>query len=702
MSYLKMTANSGISQRMNDPVTILPGVGKKRAETLARLDIETVEDLLRHYPKRYEDRRRALLISELKNGVAALTRVRVHRIIKAPGFVRGGGAKRIPMKVYCRDDSGELTLLFFNARWLSGAFNIGAEYWIYGIPRRDLAGVFMAHPEFDLITSGDEVKGDGNGAGIIPVYPLTEGISQKYLRSLIKLALPAAENAKENLPEKIIKERRLAPLSFALKNIHYPDDEHALNAARYRLVYEELFLLQYRLLKARAGADEDGGLLRDARNDADSGLVRDALNDIYGLFPFELTGAQKRSIEEIYSDMTGTVPMRRLLQGDVGSGKTAVASAVAFMAAKNGYQTAIMAPTEILAVQHYQELNKIFQNTSVNVGLLTSGLPPAQKREVKENITSGAAHIVIGTHALIEPDITFENLGLVVTDEQHRFGVRQRLALKEKGKAPDTLVMTATPIPRTLAMMLYADLDVSLLDEMPPGRKTVKTRYIDSSKRDAAYEFAEKEMASGRQVYVVAPMIGDEEEDLAGEDGDENETGLASAIELTEELKILFPHRSVTMLHGRMKSEQKEEIMRAFAAGDIDLLVSTVVIEVGISIPNAAVMIVENAERFGLAQLHQLRGRVGRGAAKSYCILISDSGTELARKRLETLAYEHDGFKIAELDLALRGPGDLFGVRQHGLPELKIADPVKHMDILMLANSDAKELIKNEGDSRRV
>ena len=691
-----MTANFGISQRMSEPVTVLPGVGTKRAETLAKLEIKTVDDLLRHYPKRYEDRRRPLQIGELKDGEAALIRVCVLRINKAPDFVRGK-TKRIPMKVYCYDRSGEITLLFFNARWLSGAFQTGAEYWVYGMPKRDQFGVSMAHPDFDLISS-EETK-DESGAGIIPVYPLTAGVSQKYLRSLIRSALPLAEKCTETLPGDLIKKRNLAPLGFALSNIHFPDDGHSLNAARYRLVYEELFLLQYKLLRARAGADVDAGLLRDARGDeGDAHDDNEAIqNDVIKLFPFELTGAQKRSIEEINTDMTGPVPMRRLLQGDVGSGKTAVAAAAAYIAAKNGLQTAIMAPTEILALQHFQEFTGVFKETFVQVGLLTSGLSVSQKRDVKDGLKNGEVHVVIGTHALIEPDISFKNLGLVVTDEQHRFGVRQRLALKEKGRAPDTLVMTATPIPRTLAMMLYADLDVSVLDEMPPGRMKVTTRFINSSKRESAYEFAEKEIISGRQVYVVAPMIGDEAEDDEADD-----TALASAIELNEELKTLFPKRRISMLHGRMKSEQKEEIMHMFAAGDIDLLVSTVVIEVGVNIPNASVMIVENAERFGLAQLHQLRGRVGRGAAKSYCILISDSNTDLAVKRLETLAREHDGFKIAELDLSLRGPGDLFGVRQHGLPELKIADPVKHMDILKLANSDAKELIKNESHSGRI
>ena len=687
-----MTANSEISQRINDPVTVLRGVGLKREETLSKLGIKTIEDLLRHYPLRYEDRRRPVPVNELKDGESALVRVQVLRVIKGPGFTRGG-LKRIPMKVFCCDDSAKLTLLYFNSRWFENAFQSGQEYWIYGTPRRDLSGVTMAHPDFDLILPDE--AGETEGKGIVPIYPLTAGITQKYMRSLIRSALPFAENMKENLPDRLIKKRKLAPVGFALKNIHYPDDEHTLNAARYRLVYEELFLLQYRLLCARARKDLPG---KSGETINKAGITT---GDALKILPFKPTAAQERVIEEINADMSSDLQMRRLLQGDVGSGKTAAAAAAAFIAAKNGFQTAIMAPTEILAAQHYREFTRILEGTGIRLGLLTSGLSAAEKRGIKDGIENGEIEIVIGTHALIEPDIAFSQLGLVVTDEQHRFGVRQRLALKEKGSSPDTLVMTATPIPRTLAMMLYADLDVSVLDEMPPGKQKVVTRFINSSKRDAAYGFAEKEMDSGRQVYVVAPMIGDEAEEGYAEtvsEAESEETPLASAVALTEELSALFPGRNVTMLHGRMKSEQKEDTMRAFAAGDIDMLVSTVVIEVGVNVPNASVMIIENAERFGMAGLHQLRGRVGRGSAKSYCVLISDSKSELAMKRLETLSREHDGFKIAELDLSLRGPGDLFGVRQHGLPELKIADPARHMDILMKANADAKELVKDAGD----
>jgi len=668
-----------------DPVTSLPGIGVKRAETLLKLQIRNIDDLLRHYPRRYEDRRRPEPVLSLKNGVAALVRVYVRRVINAPA-----GMRRIPMKVICGDDSGEVTLLFFNTRWLSRAFAEGQEYWVYGTPRIGLAGFFMAHPDFEAVTqAGAEGNVQDAGAGIIPIYPLTAGLTQKYLRAAIRAAMPATENMTEFLPDSLLMKRRLAPLAYALKQIHFPEDEHALNAARYRLVYEEWFLLQAKLLftrfHSRAVSVDKAPRIREEDF---------CVDDASRLFPYRLTGAQRRVIEEIRMDMTAAAPMHRLLQGDVGSGKTAVAAAAAMFAAGARFQTAVMAPTEILAAQHFMEFERLFHETGVRTALLTSSLSAAQRRDVLEGLKTGEISIVTGTHALIEPGVVFSRLGLVITDEQHRFGVRQRLLLREKGIDPDTLVMTATPIPRTLALMLYADLDVSVLDEMPPGRKPVETRFINSMKRDAAYEFAEREMAAGRQVYVVAPMIDDEETDDPVQDQD----ALKSAVRLSDELSARFPLRRVGVLHGRMKGDKKDVTMRAFAAGEIDLLVCTVVIEVGVNVPNATMMIVENSERFGLAQLHQLRGRVGRGAEKSYCVLISDSKSELSVKRGETLSLEHDGFRIAELDLTLRGPGDIFGVRQHGLPELKIADPAKHMDILRKASEDAKELfLRDQG-----
>ena len=679
---------------LDDSVTALPGVGKKRAEFLAKLEINTIEDLLRHYPRGYEDRRVTVPVAALKDGEAALVRVRAQNIVSAPGFARKGSAKRIPSKISCNDESGEMTLLFFNARQLAYVFKPGEEYWVYGTPRRDFFGVSMAHPDFEPVVGNAGEPGpvgDGEGRGIVPVYPLSAGLTQRMMRLLTLSAIPSAELLPETLPAEILTERKLAPLPFSLKNIHYPEDEHALNAARYRLVYEEFFSLQYSLLSSRA--DGERGKAGDGEITCASTAFAD---DAVSALPFELTAAQRRVVKEICADMERPVPMRRLLQGDVGSGKTAVAAVAAIVSVKSGFQAAIMAPTEILAAQHFKELENMFQSVGIRTGLLTSGLSAPEKRRVKEGLQSGDIHVAIGTHALIEPDIAFSNLGLVVTDEQHRFGVRQRLALREKGRDPDTLVLTATPIPRTLAMMLYADLDLSALDEMPAGRQKVSTWFINPSKRDAAYGFAEKEISAGRQVYVVAPAIKADLGDDEDEQEQEQEQNIASAEGLYDELTKLFPERRVAMLHGKMKSEQKEGVMSAFADGAIDLLVSTVVIEVGVNVPNASVMIVENAERFGLAQLHQLRGRVGRGEAKSYCILISDTEQGPAYERLTTLAKEHDGFRIAELDLKLRGPGDLFGVRQHGLPEFKIADPAKHMDILLQANADAKRIVGQE------
>jgi len=676
-----------------DPVTSLPGVGVRRAETLSKLEIRSIEDLIRHYPKRYEDRRQPTPVNSLRDGEAALVRVCVRHVVHAPSRKYGGAMPRIPMKVVCGDDSGEMTLLFFNARYLAHAFREGAEYWVYGTARVGLAGVSMAHPDFDEAAredSGDGIQAVDAGAGIVPVYPLTAGLTQKFMRTLIRAAIPAVERMDEFIPEYVLEERRLAPIGYALKHIHFPEDGHALNAAKYRLIYEELFLLQAKLLYARGSA-------RGANKRAPVCVPDTGVFDAAGLFDFELTGAQRRVIEEIRLDMSASAPMNRLLQGDVGSGKTAVAAAAAMFAAGAGLQAAIMAPTEILAAQHFLEFERLFLKSGIRTALLTASISAAQRRETLEGLKTGEILIVTGTHALIGPEVVFHRLGLVVTDEQHRFGVRQRLRLREKGEEPDALVMTATPIPRTLALMLYADLDVSILDEAPPGRKPVSTRFIDSSKRDAAYEFAEREMNAGRQVYVVAPSIGDGEDAMPDEaDRPLEEDALKSAVGLFEELTARFPHRRVGLMHGRMKSGQKDESMRAFAAGETDLLVSTVVIEVGVNVPNATLMVIENSERFGLAQLHQLRGRVGRGAAKSYCVLISDSKSELSVKRGETLALEHDGLRIAELDLTLRGPGDLFGVRQHGLPELRLADPVKHIDILQKANNDAQGLLKRD------
>ncbi|MDR0876388.1 MAG: ATP-dependent DNA helicase RecG [Clostridiales Family XIII bacterium] len=713
-----------------DAVAVLPGIGTKRAERLSSLGINSVSDLLRHYPVRYEDRRNIRSIAEVRDGETALIFARVTRVNEPAFAARGKGGTGPPMRLWVTDGSGVLNVLFFNHRYLRNVFAEGARYLFYGAVRVSLDGPSMSHPDFERIEGGADVK----GPGLVPVYGLTAGVTQKMLRNLLAQAIPAAEAEAEVIPGSVVTARHLAPPLYALTNIHFPSDEHALKSARYRLIYEELFLLQAGLFllrnrgKAKGETKGDGSCVFLGKTHEPSPFVSllSVREEFAGLLPYALTGAQERAISEVFADMAADRPMARLLQGDVGSGKTAVAMAAALFASRRGAQTLYMAPTEILAAQQAAEFARVFEGTGLRVGYLASGLPAGEKAAVKAALAAGDIDILIGTHALIEEDVRAPRLGLAITDEQHRFGVAQRLRLQEKGAGGaaagiHVLVMTATPIPRTLAMLLYGDLDASALDEMPPGRQPVETRLIGADKRDAAYDFAEKEMAKGRQVYVVAAMIDETEVDAdvdspiksANDDGDADDASspcggrgdsslesagvrLKTVVGLAEELAARFPHRRVGVLHGRLKPAEKDEAMGRFASGEIDLLVSTTVVEVGVNVPNAALMIVENAERFGLAQLHQLRGRVGRGAAKSFCVLISDSGSELAARRGEALVSTGDGFRIAEMDLLLRGPGDLFGVRQHGLPELKIADPARHIEVVHEAGEDVKAVFAQD------
>ncbi len=642
---------------LRENVTTLKGIGPKNAASLKRLGIEVVEDFLYFFPRTYQDRRNVTRIFDLREGESFLVRGVLKNII------RGGYGPRRHIKTYIDDGSGVLEVFFFNAPYLLNSLKTGAEYELYGIVNRGKSTFCMMHPE--ITRFGIAGKGE-----IVPVYPLTEGISQNSMRKWQKdVARLVHENdvINEYLPEAIIKRNRLCSLDYALKNIHFPAELRMAKEAAFRLVFDELFMLQLGLLamKRNIGKAEGISFGKDAGTD----------KFIAGL-PFPLTEAQQKVISEIEADMEKSAVMNRLVQGDVGSGKTAVAAVAAYKAIKNGYGVLYMAPTEILARQHFYSFKELYAGQNIEIRLLTGSIQDfAGKGDAGVSLT-------IGTHALIQEAASFENIGLVITDEQHRFGVNQRKNLALKGKNPDVLVMTATPIPRTLAMILYGDLDHSVIDEMPAGRKPVMTKAISSRNREKAYKFLEDQIKEGRQAYVVSPLIEDSEIIEA-----------RSSVEIFKEISARYKNLKVGLLHGNMKQAEKDEIMEAFNKGDINILVSTLVIEVGINVPNATVMLIENAERFGLATLHQLRGRVGRGEHQSYCILITDAKNDVAVERARVMEETGDGFVISEKDLELRGPGEFFGLKQHGVPGLRIADLSKHKNILMDVHKEASALL---------
>lgn len=653
----------------SDPVSVLKGIGEQREKRLHKLDIFTVEQLLTHYPRDYKNRSQILKINELAAGETATF------IGQVRGEGQNGGRGRMVftrLKVY--DETGSVTVLWFNQPYMKSSLKIGEWYLFTGKVKEKGCQCEVLSPECERI--GENFA----GGRIIPVYPSVDGLSQKTLRTLVEQALrETADTLPEELPLWLRKKYRLAERNFAVENIHFPKTEQSFYDARRRLVFEELFLLQAALFRLKRTLENNGGGIRLKR--------KKAAWEKANILPFALTGAQKRVLKEIEKDMTSGKAMNRLIQGDVGSGKTAVALAAVFWTIQNGYQATIMAPTEVLARQHYETFTKLFAPVGIETVLLTGSLTAKEKREALAKAASGAADMVVGTHAVIQAGVEFAKLGLAVTDEQHRFGVRQRSLLADKGENVHTLVMTATPIPRTLALILYGDLDISIIDELPPGRKKIDTLAVNGSYRKRIYAFIQKNKAEGRQAYVICPMI------------EENGKLDAQAVlQYTEELQKELTDCRVECVHGRMKAKEKQAVMEAFAAGEIDVLVSTTVIEVGINVPNATIMLIENAERFGLAQLHQLRGRVGRGSEKSYCILVSDSKTKVARARLKAMTESEDGFEISEMDLKLRGPGEFFGLRQHGLPELKIADLYRDMAVLKEAQAAVAELTERDRD----
>lgn len=657
---------------LSTDVQFIKGIGPQRAKALSKLGIRTLWDLIGWFPRRYEDRRTMRRIADLVPGESAC----VTAMIASPPTVSHIRKGMDLVKVRAVDESGVLDITFFNQTWLKNNLRQGETYVFCGKAEGSLLRKTMSSPLVEL-EDRREVTGR-----IVPIYPLTAGVSQLILSRSIRQGLSAcADILPDPLPDQVRQEHHLCRSGYAYENIHFPEDEKALELSRRRLAFEELFFFTIGLAK-----------LRSRREVIQVPPCRETdMDRFYAALPFTLTGAQRRCVEEALADMRSGIPMNRLVQGDVGSGKTMVAAGCVYFAVKNGLQAALMAPTEILAQQHYAGLAPLLEPLGIRCALLTGSTPAKVKKELSTRLAAGDINFVIGTHALITGSVDYHNLGLVVTDEQHRFGVGQRAALAAKGDHPHILVMSATPIPRTLALILYGDLEVSVIDQLPPGRQPIETYAVPGSYHPRIYAFLRKLIEEGRQAYIVCPMV-EEQED---QPPDERKAVTSYAQKLQTEV---FPDLRVAFVHGKMKPKEKDAVMSAFAAHETDILVSTTVIEVGVDVPNAAVIVVENAERFGLSQLHQLRGRVGRGKHQSYCILISDNRNEETRQRLQVMTKTADGFKIAEEDLRLRGPGDFFGARQHGLPGLKIADLGCDTQLLQEARQAAEELLTRDPD----
>ncbi len=644
-------------------VRYIKGIGEVRAKALTKLGITTLQDLIGYFPRRYEDRTMTRSIRELEIGETVCVRA---MIAHDPTASRISGGRTV-VNARAVDDSGTLQLAFFNQEYRKNTLVRGETYIFCGKVEGNLLTRRMINPIVER--EGEQVL----TGHIVPIYPLTAGVSQNLLYKAVGQGLRECRHLLADcLPDAVRQEHRLCHSGYAYENIHFPADAEALALARRRMVFEELFILSCGLQ-----------MLRSRRVDvAGPACAAADMEEFYGALPFPLTNAQRRAIAEAVADMTSGRPMNRLCQGDVGSGKTMVAAGCVWFAARSGWQSALMAPTEILARQHYENLAPLFEKFGLRCALLTGSTKAKERREILAALAVGEIDLCIGTHALLTGDVSYARLGLVITDEQHRFGVNQRAALGQKAEKPHMLVLSATPIPRTLALIIYGDLDVSVMNELPPGRQKVDTFAVDESYRQRVNRFIRKQVAQGHQVFIVCPLVGQEDQ-LP----DERKAAAAYAKTLRE---TVFPDLRVCLLHGKMKPKEKEKVMEDFAAGNGDILVATTVVEVGVDVPNATCMVVENAERFGLSQLHQLRGRVGRGQAKSYCILLSEHPSEETKRRLKVMTQTNDGFEISREDLALRGPGDFFGQRQHGLPALKIADLSCDMALLDEAQQAAK------------
>lgn len=668
---------------LDRPIEYVKGVGPLRGDLLKKeLHIFMVEDLLNHYPFRYVDRSKISLIKEIKDE-SQYVQVKG----KITYFEEVGQKFGKRLVAFLKDESGQIELVWFQgAKWVVNKLVTGMEYLVYGKPSFFNGKLNIVHPEIELITQQTFEK----NTGLQPVYPSTEKLKAKGLDSkgILKLMWQVLEelqekHLQENLPDSVVRKYRFISRYEAVKNIHQPDNDRLRENAVARLKFEELFIAQVRILQLKTG-----------RKELAPGFIFTNIADVFNTFyhrhlKFQLTNAQKKVLKEIRQDVLAGRQMNRLLQGDVGSGKTIVALMTMLMALDNGFQACLMAPTEILAQQHFRNIKNLLDVLNIKVEMLTGSVKGKMRKQILSELSAGTVNIVVGTHALIEGDVQFSNLGLVVIDEQHRFGVAQRAALWEKNEhPPHVLVMTATPIPRTLAMTVYGDLDVSVIDELPPGRKPIKTLHYYDSKRLAMFGFLKQEIEKGRQIYIVYPLIEESEK-----------MDLKNLMDGYESIMREFPlpEYRVSVLHGKMKNEDKEMEMQRFLKGETHIMVSTTVIEVGVDVPNASVMVIENAERFGLSQLHQLRGRVGRGADQSYCILMSDFKiSQEGRTRLETMVRTNDGFEIAEVDLKMRGPGDLEGTQQSGVMDFKVADIVRDSNILKEARYIAQELLKDD------
>lgn len=645
--------------RLDTNIKYLKGVGEKRAVMLSRLGVSDVNALLRLYPRVYEDWSRLVSIEDAQIGQICCIKAVVGSPVRTNMIRRG----LTLYKTEVTDGKSIMSITIFNSKFAADKLQVGEEYLFFGKVGGNLYKKEMNSPEIEPAVGADRIR---------PIYPQTQGLTSRAIEKLVRTAIACCEDEfTDPLPISLRERFCLMDLKAAIENIHFPKNQDYLYEARRRLIFEELLILQLGLLRMRGRGESKAGVV----------LENDYSEEYFSLLPFLPTNAQRRAVSEAMNDMTSGRQMNRLLQGDVGSGKTAVAAALVYSAAKNGLQSALMAPTEVLAEQHYRTFISLFKNCGIRTELLTGSDTAAQKRVKKSALKNGEIDLLVGTHAIIQSDVEFDSLGLVITDEQHRFGVEQRGALGLKGENPHVYVMSATPIPRTLALIIYGELDISVLDELPPGRQKIETYSVTSELRERAYNYIKKHLDVGRQGYIICPLV------------EESESELAAATEYAEKLSNgFFKGYTVGLMHGRMKGSDKKKVMESFSKGETQLLVSTTVIEVGVDVPNAVIMVIENAERFGLSQLHQLRGRIGRGQYKSTCILITDAQNEASQKRMKIMESTTDGFKIADEDLKLRGPGEFFGSRQHGLPQLRIADMLKDKETLDETRKAARQI----------